>query len=51
MRDEVDELVEAWARERPDLDLAPVEVYSVRAVKHHGAPLSPWVRRARIRPA
>ena len=28
MRDEVDELVEAWARERPDLDLAPVAVFS-----------------------
>lgn len=28
MRDEVDALVEAWARERPDLDLAPVEVFS-----------------------
>ncbi|WP_101526274.1 MULTISPECIES: MarR family transcriptional regulator [Nocardioides] len=28
MRDEVDELVEAWARERPDLDLTPVEVFS-----------------------
>jgi DNA-binding MarR family transcriptional regulator len=28
VRDEVDELVEAWARERPDLDLAPVEVFS-----------------------
>ncbi|MDT9593649.1 MarR family transcriptional regulator [Nocardioides zeae] len=28
MRDEVDELVEAWARERPDLDLGPVEVFS-----------------------
>ncbi|WP_203336262.1 MarR family winged helix-turn-helix transcriptional regulator [Nocardioides limicola] len=28
MRDEVDELVEAWARERADLDLAPVEVFS-----------------------
>ncbi len=28
MRDEVDELVDAWARERPDLDLAPVEVFS-----------------------
>src|SRR3954452_25113484 len=28
MRDEVDELVEAWARERSDLDLAPVEVFS-----------------------
>ena len=28
MRDEVDELVEAWGRERGDLDLAPVEVFS-----------------------
>lgn len=28
MRDEVDELVAAWARERSDLDLAPVEVFS-----------------------
>ncbi|PVG80939.1 MarR family transcriptional regulator [Nocardioides gansuensis] len=28
MRDEVDDLVEAWARERTDLDLAPVEVFS-----------------------
>ncbi len=27
-RDEVDELVEAWGRERGDLDLAPVEVFS-----------------------
>jgi DNA-binding MarR family transcriptional regulator len=27
-RDEVDELVEAWQRERADLDLAPVEVFS-----------------------
>jgi len=27
-RDEVDELVEAWSRERADLDLAPVEVFS-----------------------
>ncbi|MGO4256892.1 MarR family winged helix-turn-helix transcriptional regulator [Marmoricola sp. RAF53] len=26
--DEVDELVEAWNRERADLDLAPVEVFS-----------------------
>jgi DNA-binding MarR family transcriptional regulator len=26
--DEVDELVEAWTRERADLDLAPVEVFS-----------------------
>jgi DNA-binding MarR family transcriptional regulator len=28
MRDEVDQLVEAWERERPDLDLAPVGVFS-----------------------
>jgi DNA-binding MarR family transcriptional regulator len=28
MRDEVDELVEAWARERSDLDLRPVSVFS-----------------------
>ena len=28
MRDEVDGLVEAWARERSDLDLDPVEVFS-----------------------
>ncbi len=28
MRDEVDELAEAWARERPDLDLTPVAVFS-----------------------
>ncbi len=28
MRDEVDDLVEAWARERSDLDLGPVEVFS-----------------------
>jgi len=28
MRDEVDELVESWRRERADLDLAPVEVFS-----------------------
>jgi hypothetical protein len=28
MRDEVDELADAWARERPDLDLAPVAVFS-----------------------
>ena len=28
MRDEVDELTEAWARERADLDLAPVAVFS-----------------------
>src|SRR4249919_1057626 len=28
MRDEVDELTEAWARERPDLELEPVAVFS-----------------------
>lgn len=28
MRDEVDDLVEAWRRERSDLDLTPVEVFS-----------------------
>ena len=28
MRDEVDDLVEAWGREREDLDLAPVAVFS-----------------------
>ena len=28
MRDEVDELIDAWARERADLDLAPVAVFS-----------------------
>ncbi len=28
MRDEVDRLVEAWRRERPDLDLGPMEVLS-----------------------
>jgi DNA-binding MarR family transcriptional regulator len=28
MRDEVDDLSEAWARERPDLDLAPVAIFS-----------------------
>ncbi len=28
MRDEVDDLVEAWARERGDLDLGPVEIFS-----------------------
>lgn len=28
MRDEVDELIEAWEGERPDLDLAPVAVFS-----------------------
>ena len=36
MRDEVDELTEAWARERPDLDLAPVAVFSriTRLARH-----------------
>jgi len=36
MRDEVDELVEAWARERDDLDLAPVAVFSriTRLARH-----------------
>ena len=28
MRDDVDDLTDAWARERPDLDLAPVAVFS-----------------------
>ncbi len=28
VRDEVDELIEAWGRERGDLDLAPVAVFS-----------------------
>ena len=27
-RDEVDELVDAWSRERPDLELAPVAIFS-----------------------
>lgn len=36
MRDEVDELVEAWARARPDLDLAPVAVFSrISRLAHH----------------
>ena len=36
VRDEVDGLVEAWARERPDLDLAPVEVFSrISRLAHH----------------
>ena len=36
MQDEVDELAEAWARERPDLDLAPVAVFSriTRLARH-----------------
>ena len=34
--DEVDRLVEAWARERPDLDVAPLEVLSrVTRLAHH----------------
>jgi len=28
MQDEVDRLVAAWARERPDLDVRPLEVLS-----------------------
>ncbi len=36
MKDEVDRLVEAWGRERPDLDLAPMEVLSrVSRLSHH----------------
>lgn len=36
MRDEVDGLVEAWRRERPDLDLGPLEVLSrVSRLNHH----------------
>ncbi len=36
VRDEVDRLVEAWARERPDLDLQPMEVLSrVSRLSHH----------------
>ncbi len=36
MRDEVDGLVEAWRRERPDLDLGPIEVLSrVSRLSHH----------------
>ena len=36
MRDEVDDLVEAWARERADLDLEPVAVFSriTRLARH-----------------
>lgn len=53
MRDEVDRLIEAWRRERPDLDVAPMEVLSrvTRLARHldrarrqafeaHG--LEPW---------
>ena len=36
MRDEVDRLVEAWVRERADLDLRPMEVLSrVSRLSHH----------------
>ena len=36
MRDEVDRLVEAWQRERPDLDLRPLQVLSrVSRLGHH----------------
>ena len=36
MRDEVDRLVEAWQRERGDLDLRPMEVLSrVTRLGHH----------------
>lgn len=35
-RDEVDELLEAWARERGDLDLGPVAVFSrISRLAHH----------------
>jgi DNA-binding MarR family transcriptional regulator len=35
-QDQVDRLVEAWRRERPDLDLSPMEVLSrVTRVSHH----------------
>ena len=36
MRDEVDRLVEAWRRERPDLDTDPMQVLSrVSRLSHH----------------
>lgn len=36
MQDEVDRLVAAWARERPDLDVRPLEVLSrVTRLAHH----------------
>ncbi len=36
MRDDVDRLVEAWQRERPDLELAPMHVLSrVSRLGHH----------------
>lgn len=35
-RDEVDRIVEEWAEERPDLDLAPLHIFSrlIRLTKH-----------------
>ena len=33
-RDEVDRLVEAWQRERPDLDVSPLSVLSRRLEVH-----------------
>ncbi|MDN5743531.1 MAG: MarR family transcriptional regulator [Nocardioidaceae bacterium] len=36
MQDEVDELIQAWSRERSDLDLAPVAVFSrISRLAHH----------------
>ena len=36
MRDEVDRLVEAWSRERPDLDTETMQVLSrVSRLSHH----------------
>jgi DNA-binding MarR family transcriptional regulator len=36
LRDEVDTIVEAWRRERPDLDVAPMEVLSrISRLAHH----------------
>jgi DNA-binding MarR family transcriptional regulator len=36
VRDEVDTLVDAWHRERPDLDVAPMEVLSrISRLAHH----------------
>ncbi|TYL45370.1 MarR family transcriptional regulator [Nocardioides sp. BGMRC 2183] len=36
VRDEVDDLIEAWARERADLDLGPVAVFSrISRLAHH----------------
>ena len=43
MRDEVDRLVEAWQRERSDLDLRPMEVLSrvTRLARHLDRPAAP----------